>query len=681
MKRINLVLEPGRGDRPIGCEKRRNVCELIECKHLIDECVAFPQVQSRSKNRIASILKVRAEDEDGGECGLVNYALTGDGVDSNPSRPAFSIHPTAGEVYMLKPLDRDPPEGQAKWKLRVMATDGEHNATTAVHVNLKDVNDNAPFFPETSVGTTLPENSPQGSSVALVVAQDNDDPGEGNNARLVYSLEKNVIDEASGKPIFSVDSNTGLVTTALCCLDREKTPKYTLQLVATDGGGLKGTGTVVVRVGDVNDVAPKFTQAAYQIAVGETDDTDRVLATLPIVDPDLTNKLAFRVVSGSGRGWEAFTVRAGKVSSSSTSDGGGKDGGGDPGGEVRATLPLDYENRDHRREFRFKVEVTDQVSSSVLVVYEEDQPGEGIKELIEVSDGLTEADDRQGEAGWGDRSRVDSAWVSLRVTDINDNPPVFTYAQNAQPLHAQTAHPPATVTDPARAHLTLSEDTPTPAHLVTFTAHDIDKNGGSTIRYAVDPASDPSGRFSVGGEGEVRVVRPLDRETARAHTVLVWALDDGDPPNTATATLHVTVTDVNDNPPFLKSPRQVTVVENSEGVSEVCRVTFGDPDDWGQGHGPPFTVELDARAPEHVRRLVSVTLDPAGDEGRGVGVVRTLGGLDREERGGEVLVPLVVGDAGRPPLSTTLTLTIVVADLNDNPMYPANKLVTAVILK
>lgn len=72
----------------------------------------------------------------------------------------------------------------------------------------------------------------------------------------------------------------------------------------------------------------------------------------------------------------------------------------------------------------------------------------------------------------------------------------------------------------------------------------------------------------------------------------------------------VTVTDVNDNPPFLKSPREVKVVENSEGVREVCRVTFGDPDDWGQGHGPPFTVELDARAPDHVRRLVSVTLDP-----------------------------------------------------------------------
>lgn len=75
-----------------------------------------------------------------------------------------------------------------------------------------------------------------------------------------------------------------------------------------------------------------------------------------------------QVVAGSGRGWEAFTVTAGKASSSSASSisisGGddGKEGGGDPGGEVRASLPLDYENRDHRREFRFKVEVTDQVS-------------------------------------------------------------------------------------------------------------------------------------------------------------------------------------------------------------------------------------------------------------------------------------------------------------------------------
>ena len=79
-----------------------------------------------------------------------------------------------------------------------------------------------------------------GASVIQVEATDNDDPREGQNARLTYSLEKNVIDESSGSPILTIHTRTGLITTALCCLDREKTHQYEIQVVATDGGGLKG---------------------------------------------------------------------------------------------------------------------------------------------------------------------------------------------------------------------------------------------------------------------------------------------------------------------------------------------------------------------------------------------------------------------------------------------------------
>ena len=79
-----------------------------------------------------------------------------------------------------------------------------------------------------------------GTLVAVVSANDYDDPKEANNAKLTYSLEKNVIDEATGHAIFEVDSNSGEITTAVCCLDRENTNHYTLQVVATDGGGLKG---------------------------------------------------------------------------------------------------------------------------------------------------------------------------------------------------------------------------------------------------------------------------------------------------------------------------------------------------------------------------------------------------------------------------------------------------------
>ena len=63
-----------------------------------------------------------------------------------------------------------------------------------------------------------------------------------------------------------------------------------------------------------------------------------------------------------------------------------------------------------------------------------------------------------------------------------------------------------------------------------------------------------------------------------------------------------------------------------------------------------------------------------------MGVVSTRVPLDREQRR-VLLVPLVVTDAGSPPLSSTVTLTLHVADLNDNPMLPATKTVAALTIQ
>jgi len=76
--------------------------------------------------------------------------------------------------------------------------------------------------------------------VMTMTAVDYDDPNEGTNARLIYSIEKNVIEEETGSPIFEIESETGVIKTAVCCLDRERTPDYSIQVVAMDGGGLKG---------------------------------------------------------------------------------------------------------------------------------------------------------------------------------------------------------------------------------------------------------------------------------------------------------------------------------------------------------------------------------------------------------------------------------------------------------
>lgn len=71
-------------------------------------------------------------------------------------------------------------------------------------------------------------------------AWDADDAGEGVNARISYSIEENAFHETTGEPIFSLEPQSGLVSTAVCCLDRETTPEYFLRVLATDGGGLQG---------------------------------------------------------------------------------------------------------------------------------------------------------------------------------------------------------------------------------------------------------------------------------------------------------------------------------------------------------------------------------------------------------------------------------------------------------
>ena len=79
-----------------------------------------------------------------------------------------------------------------------------------------------------------------GTPVLSVSATDYDDPNEGSNAVLNYALLKNVIDERSGRFIFSINRTSGAIATSLCCLDREHTAEYGLILAATDGGGLQG---------------------------------------------------------------------------------------------------------------------------------------------------------------------------------------------------------------------------------------------------------------------------------------------------------------------------------------------------------------------------------------------------------------------------------------------------------
>lgn len=109
---------------------------------------------------------MKATDGDKDRQHNIVYFLTGQGIDpDNPANSKFDINRTSGEIYVLKPLDRDQPNGRPQWRFTVFAQDegGEGLVGYAdVQVNLKDVNDNAPLFPQGVYFGNVTENGTAG---------------------------------------------------------------------------------------------------------------------------------------------------------------------------------------------------------------------------------------------------------------------------------------------------------------------------------------------------------------------------------------------------------------------------------------------------------------------------------------------------------------------------------------
>lgn len=73
--------------------------------------------------------------------------------------------------------------------------------------------------------------------------------------------------------------------------------------------------------------------------------------------------------------------------------------------------------------------------------------------------------------------------------------------------------------------------------------------------------------------------------------ILLTATDEGDPPLTSTATLTVTVVDVNDNAPQLLKQYSPVLTEHS-AARVVVELFARDDDDHSAGHGPPYNFSL-----------------------------------------------------------------------------------------
>ncbi|XP_041123105.1 protocadherin alpha-2-like isoform X10 [Polyodon spathula] len=205
-------------------------------------------VQEDAKTGTAIAL-ITVSDKDADKNGKINCHIT--------ETVPFKLQNSFQNYYSLildEPLDR---ETISEYNITITATDEGSpplSSTKAIHLQISDVNDNAPFFRESNLTAYFNENKAPGSPILTVNAFD---PDLNENAKITYSLLDSMIQGDRVSTFISVDSLSGEIY-AMQSFNYEKLKVFQCHVQAKDSGvpPLSSNVTVNVFILDVNDNNP-----------------------------------------------------------------------------------------------------------------------------------------------------------------------------------------------------------------------------------------------------------------------------------------------------------------------------------------------------------------------------------------------------------------------------------------
>ncbi|XP_031416818.1 protocadherin-15b isoform X3 [Clupea harengus] len=224
----------------------------------------------------AFVGQVKATDTDAGANGEVHYRLLS-------HNGLFRIN-SSGVISTLAPLDR---EVRGQYQLVVEASDGASDPRRTrlpLLVTVTDVDDNSPAFLQSAYEVTLAENSPAGTVILQLSAQDAD-----LNSNVTYRIRT---EEA--RQLFYLDLVTGQLS-AQHTLDFEAlAPEaiahtFVVEAVDSEGSMPPGLATVTVKITDMNDYPPVFSQALYRGVVAPNAVKGTLITMVTAKDGDPPN--------------------------------------------------------------------------------------------------------------------------------------------------------------------------------------------------------------------------------------------------------------------------------------------------------------------------------------------------------------------------------------------------------
>ena len=463
----------------------------------------------------------------------------------------------------------------------------------ALTVKIDDVNE-PPMF-QTNFSVEIPEDAAIPYNTKQVTATDVD---SGNNGVLEYSIAS----DESG--IFTVDKTSGLLQVTTSGLDREKVSSYTLIITVADSGKppLSSSTFVEVTVLDVNDNKPIFSQTSYDIningavikAVKATDEDsgDNGVIDYSIDGSLLQGRTAINVFTiNSQNGDITFTGDVNKPPAEKLIFNVEAKDRGTPTQEAFAKVTVTFNPQTNNpplftsNAYEFSVEENTKTLFKVgrIIANDTDAGKNGqlsysFGEVIEGSDVLS-VDSGNGDilikvspdrevrgrhrikftcTDGGSPPLTAQTVVVLTVTDVNDNPPLFTQQMYTKNISSNTA-----VND----------------EVLTLSASDADIGVNAEVQYSISSMGNAGAdQFDISATGVITVSKVLDPASFPKVSFKVVATDKGQPPQSSEVPVDISIIASNNAPKFNQSLYTFTVEENTPKDTSVGQVFASDSD-------------------------------------------------------------------------------------------------------
>ncbi|XP_069027767.1 protocadherin gamma-A11-like isoform X23 [Embiotoca jacksoni] len=249
------------------------------------------------------------------------------------------------------------------------------------------------------------------------------------------------------------------------------------------------------------------------------------------------------------------------------------------------------------------------------------------------------------------------ATLIIDITDINDNAPV---------IHLKSLSNP------------IPENVSPGTEVGIINVQDRDSENNRQVRCSIQQGVPFKLVPSIKNYYSLVTTGQLDRELVSDYNITITATDEGSPPLSSSKTVQLSVADINDNPPVFEEQSYSTyVTENNKPGSTLCSVTARDPD-WRQNGTVIYSLLPGEVNGAPVSSYLSVNRD--------TGVIHAVRSFDYEQFR-SFKVHVMARDNGSPPLSSNVTVSVFISDMNDNSpqiLYPApegNSFMTELIPK